>query len=112
MAQTLRIGLIGYKFMGKAHSNAWRQVNRFFPELPARVELATICGRDDAAVERARETFGWQRAQTDWRKVVEDPKIDIIDICTGNDTHCDIAITAARAGKAVLCEKPLARNVA
>jgi predicted dehydrogenase len=112
MTQTLRIGLIGYKFMGKAHSNAWRQVNRFFPELPARAELATICGRDDASVERARETFGWQRGETDWRKVVEDPAIDIIDICTANDTHCEIAIAAARAGKAVLCEKPLARNVA
>jgi predicted dehydrogenase len=112
MTQTLRVGLIGYKFMGKAHSNAWRQVNRFFPGLPARVELATICGRDRANVERARDVFGWQQAEIDWRKVVENPRIDIIDICTANDTHCEIAVAAAKAGKAVLCEKPLARTTA
>lgn len=110
--KTLRVGLIGYKFMGKAHSNAWRQVNHFFQDLPARVELAVICGRDAAAVEKARQTFGWARAETDWRKVVEAPDIDIVDISTGNDTHCEMAIAAARAGKAVLCEKPLARNLA
>lgn len=112
MHRTLRVGMIGYKFMGKAHSNAWRQVNRFFPELPARIEMATICGRNAAAVERARETFGWQQGATDWRTVVADPGIDIIDITTPNDTHCEIAIAAARAGKAVLCEKPLARTLA
>lgn len=104
--------MIGYKFMGKAHSNAWRQVNRFFPDLPARVELATICGRTAGAVERARGTFGWQKAETDWRKVVADPALDIIDINTPNNTHCEIAVAAAKAGKAVLCEKPLARTVA
>ena len=112
MTKTLRVGLIGYKFMGKAHSNAWRQVNRFFPDLPARVELTTICGRDAVAVERARNLLGWQRAETDWRKIIADPQIDIVDICTANDTHSEMAIAAAKAGKAVLCEKPLARNVA
>jgi len=112
MAKTLRIGMIGYRFMGKAHSNAWRQVNRFFPELPARVELATICGRNAEALEAARRTLGWRKAETDWRKVVADPEIDVIDINTPNDTHCEIAVAAARAGKAVLCEKPLARSVA
>jgi len=112
MPKTLRVALIGYKFMGKAHSNAWRQVNHFFPDLPARAELATICGRDAAAVERARGILGWQHAETDWRKAVADPAIDIVDICTANDTHCEIAIAAAKAGKAVLCEKPLARTVA
>lgn len=111
MSKTLRIGMIGYKFMGKAHSNAWRQVNRFFPDLPARVELATICGRDTAAVGRARDVLGWLRAETDWRKVVADPAIDVIDINTPNDTHCEIALAAAKAGKAILCEKPLARTV-
>ena len=109
--RTLRVGLIGYKFMGKAHSNAWRQINRFFPELPARVELATLCGRNVKAVEAARETFGWQSAETDWRKVIADPSIDIIDIVTPNDTHCEMAIAAAKAGKAVICEKPLARTL-
>lgn len=111
MPKTLRIGMIGYRFMGKAHSNAWRQVNRFFPDLPARVELATICGRNAEAVESARDTLGWQKSETDWRKVVNDPGIDIIDINTPNDTHCDIAVAAAQAGKAILCEKPLARSV-
>ena len=112
MKKTLRVGLIGYKFMGKAHSNAWRQVNHFFPELPARIELAAICGRDPAAVEKARDIFGWERAETDWRKIVESPDIDIVDVSTGNDTHCEIALAALSAGKAVLCEKPLARDLA
>jgi predicted dehydrogenase len=112
MTNLLRVALIGYKFMGKAHSNAWRQVNRFFPDLPARVELAAICGRDSDAVVRARDVLGWRKAETDWRKVVADPRIDIIDICTANDTHCEIAVAAAQAGKAILCEKPLARSVA
>ena len=112
MTKILRVGLVGYKFMGKAHSNAWRQVSRFFPDLPAGIEMATLCGRDAAAAERARKTLGWQRVETDWRKMVTDPNIDIVDICTANDTHAEIAIAAAKAGKAVLCEKPLARNVA
>jgi predicted dehydrogenase len=111
MKKTLRVGLIGYKFMGKAHSNAWRQVNHFFPELPARVELAAICGRDPDAVEHAQNIFGWERAETDWRKIVSAPDIDIVDISTGNDTHCEIALAALSAGKAVLCEKPLARDL-
>jgi predicted dehydrogenase len=104
--------MIGYNFMGKAHSNAWRQVNKFFPDLPGTVELATICGRNKSAVESARGTLGWNQAVTDWRQVVADPSIDIIDITTPNDTHAEIAIAAAEAGKAVLCEKPLARSVA
>jgi predicted dehydrogenase len=102
--------MIGYNFMGKAHSNAWRQVNRFF-ELPAQVELNTVCGRNSKAVEKAARTFGWARSATDWRAVVEDPNLDIIDITTPNDTHAQIAIAAAEAGKAVLCEKPLGMDV-
>jgi len=110
MAKTLRVGMIGYNFMGKAHSNAWRQVNRFF-ELPAQLELNTICGRNSKAVEKAARTFGWAKSATDWRAVVEDPNLDIIDITTPNDTHAQIAIAAAEAGKAVLCEKPLGMDV-
>ncbi len=110
MAKTLRVGMIGYNFMGKAHSNAWRQVNRFF-ELPAQVELNTVCGRNSKAVEKAARTFGWAKSATDWRAVVEDPNLDIIDITTPNDTHAQIAIAAAEAGKAVLCEKPLGMDV-
>jgi predicted dehydrogenase len=110
MAKTLRVGMIGYRFMGRAHSNAWRQAPRFFP-LKAHVELHTICGRDQAGVTTAARQFGWQHASTDWREVVKDPLIDIVDINTPNDSHAQIAIAAAREGKHVLCEKPLALTV-
>ncbi len=109
--RTLQIGLIGYKFMGKAHSNAWRQVPRFF-DLPADLRLTTICGRDPHAVAEAAATFGWEKSATDWRAVVDDAAIDIIDISTPNDSHAEIALAAAAAGKAIICEKPLARDVA
>lgn len=108
--RALHVALIGYKFMGKAHSNAWRQAPRFF-DLPADIRLTTICGRNRAGVRRAAKQFGWENAETDWRKVMADRKIDIVDICTPNDSHCEIAIAAARAGKAILCEKPLALDV-
>jgi len=111
MAKTLRVGMIGYGFMGKAHSNAWRQASHFFP-LKARVEMHTICGRNRAHVEAARIQFGWQNSATDWREVVESPLIDIVDVCTSNVSHSEIAIAAAKAGKPVICEKPLALNVA
>jgi predicted dehydrogenase len=107
---TLNVGLIGYNFMGRAHSNAWRQVSHFF-DLPARLRLKTICGRDRAAVQRAAAKLGWERSETDWRRLIHDPGISVVDICTPNDTHCAIAIAAARAGKAILCEKPIARTV-
>ncbi len=107
MAKTLRVGMVGYGFMGKAHSNAWRQAPRFFP-LKAHVELHTICGRSTAGVQAARLQLGWQNSATDWRDVVESPLIDVVDINTPNDSHAEIAIAAARAGKHILCEKPLA----
>jgi predicted dehydrogenase len=110
MARTFRIGLIGYRFMGKAHSNAWRQAPRFF-NLKANIELHTICGRNAAGVQAARIQLGWQNAATDWQEVVESPLIDIVDIGTPNDSHAEIAIAAARNGKHILCEKPLALNV-
>lgn len=103
--------MIGYRFMGKAHSNAWRQAPRFFP-LKAHVQLHTLCGRDPANVQAARAQLGWEKVSTDWREVVESPLIDIIDITTTNDSHAEIAIAAARAGKHVLCEKPLAPTLA
>ena len=109
--RVLSIGLIGYKFMGKAHSNAWRQCNHFF-NLPVELRLKTICGRDGKALRRAAKEFGWETSETDWRRVIDDPEIDIVDICTPNDSHSEIAIAAANAGKAILCEKPLARTVA
>jgi predicted dehydrogenase len=110
MARTFRIGLIGYRFMGKAHSNAWRQAPHFF-NLKANIELHTICGRNAAGVQAARSQLGWQNAATDWQEVVESPLIDIVDIGTPNDSHAEIAIAAARNGKHILCEKPMALNV-
>jgi predicted dehydrogenase len=110
MKKSLRVGMIGYKFMGKAHSNAWRQAPYFF-DLPARPVLKTLCGRDPAAVAEAATALGWGQTATDWRDVIADPEIDVVDIVTGNDTHAEIAIAALRAGKAVLCEKPLALDV-
>jgi len=108
--RTLAVGLIGYNFMGKAHSNAWRQAPHFF-DPSVGVRMKTICGRNRAAVKKAATKLGWENAQTDWRRVIDDSKIDIVDICTPNDSHCEIAIAAAQAGKAILCEKPLARNI-
>jgi predicted dehydrogenase len=103
--------MIGYGFMGKAHSNAWRQAPHFFP-LQANIEMHTICGRNPAALEEARAKYGWKHACTDWRKVINSPEIDIVDISTSNLTHAEIGIAAARAGKHVFCEKPLAMNMA
>src|SRR5438445_3063439 len=97
--------------MGQAHSNAWRQASHYFP-LKAKIEMHTICGRDRSRVESARGQLGWQYAATDWREVVESPLIDIVDICTSNVSHTEIALAAARAGKNILCEKPLSLNLA
>ena len=107
--RTLNVGLIGYRFMGRAHSNAWRQVSHFF-DLPANIQLNKICGRERTSVAREAKKLGWSTWATDWREVVEDPGIDIVDICAPNDVHCQIALAAARSGKAILCEKPLART--
>jgi len=105
------VALIGYKFMGRAHSNAYRQVVPFMsPSLEPRMKV--LCGRDAAAVGRAAGELGWEETATDWREVVERPDIDLVDVSTPGDSHAEIAIAAARAGKAVLCEKPLANNLA
>lgn len=111
MPKTFKVGMIGYRFMGKAHSNGWRQAPRFFP-LKANVEMHTICGRNPKAVKAAAGELGWQNASTDWKAVINDPEIDIVDINTPNDSHAEIAIAAAKAGKHVLCEKPLGMDVA
>jgi predicted dehydrogenase len=107
----LNVGLIGYQFMGKAHSNAYRQVNRFF-DLPVQVGMRTICGRTESSVKAAAEKFGWERYETDWQKVVVDPEIQIVDVSTPGDSHCEIAVAAAQAGKIVFCEKPLGNTLA
>jgi predicted dehydrogenase len=107
----VNVGLIGYQFMGKAHSNAYRQVGRFF-DLPVDVHMHTLCGRNEAAVKAAAEKFGWTNFETDWRKVVANPEIDVIDVSTPGNLHAEIAIAAAEAGKAVFCEKPIANTLA
>lgn len=109
MAKVLKVAMIGYGFMGKVHSNAWRAVNHFFPEAP-QVEMTVICGRSVQALEAARVQFGWKEAQTDWTAIISRSDIDIVDICTAGDMHEEIAIAALRAGKHVICEKPLANN--
>src|SRR5580765_6979324 len=107
---SINVALIGYAFMGKAHSNAYRQVSHFFsPRLTPRMKV--ICGRTPAKVKAAARELGWEEAATDWREVVDRDDIDLIDIATPGDSHAEIAIAAARAGKAVLCEKPLGNTV-
>ena len=110
MAKTFRVGLIGHRFMGRAHSNAWRQAPKFF-NLKANVELHTICGRNAVATQSARAQLGWQHAATDWREIVESPLIDIVDIVTPTNSHAEMAIAAMKNGKHVLCEKPLGLNL-
>ncbi|GAA1028219.1 Gfo/Idh/MocA family oxidoreductase [Virgisporangium ochraceum] len=106
----LRVGMVGYAFMGAAHSQAWRTVNRAF-DLPVRARMTAVAGRDDAKVRAAAAQLGWERTYTDWRELVAADDIDVVDICTPGDSHCEIALAALAAGKHVLCEKPLANTV-
>jgi predicted dehydrogenase len=105
----VRIGIIGYKFMGKAHSNAWIRANQFFSG--PRAVLRAACGRDESAVRAFAENWGWQTVETDWRRLVARPDIDVIDIAAPNNAHAEIAVVAARHGKHVICEKPLGMNL-
>lgn len=107
--QKVRIGMIGYKFMGKAHSHAYRDLPFYF-DLGIEPVLQTIVGRDKTSVKLASEKFGWLSYETDWRRLIEREDIDVIDIGTPNNTHVEIAIAAAEAGKHIICEKPLALN--
>ncbi|MFE7174521.1 Gfo/Idh/MocA family protein [Streptomyces sp. NPDC057616] len=106
----LRVGMVGYAFMGAAHSQGWRTVGRAF-DLPLSPVLSVICGRDADAVRRAADRHGWATAVTDWRALVERDDVDLVDICTPGDSHAEIALAALAAGKHVLCEKPLANTV-
>ena len=109
MAKPLNIGMIGYGFMGRAHSNAYRKVNNFF-DLEYRPVLKAVCARSGDKAKAFAEKWGYETVETDWRKLVARKDIDLIDICTPNNTHAEIALAAAKAGKMILCEKPLAMN--
>lgn len=111
MPKLLRVGMIGYGFMGRAHSNAYKRLNDFFP-VAHRPVLKAVCARKAEKAKAFADNWGYERVETDWRKLVEAKDIDLIDIGSPNNTHRDIAIAAAQAGKMVLCEKPLAMNVA
>lgn len=108
---TLKVAMIGHGFMGAAHSVGWRQAPRMF-SLPADTEMSVLVGRDPAAVSQAAGRWGWAEAATDWREIIGRDDIDIVDIVTPGDSHAEIAIAALKAGKHVLCEKPLANTVA
>jgi predicted dehydrogenase len=105
----LNIGLIGYGFMGRTHSNAFRKVNNFF-DLPYEPVLKAICARDGEKAKTFARKWGYESVETDWRKLVQRDDIDVIDIATPNNTHAEIAIAAAKAGKMIMCEKPLSMD--
>jgi len=103
--------MVGYAFMGAAHSHAWRSAGRFFP-LPLDIDMAVVCGRQESGVAEARHRLGWREYETDWHRLLDRDDVNLVDVCTPGDTHAEIAIAALEAGKHVLCEKPLANTVA
>jgi predicted dehydrogenase len=111
MSKQLRVAIIGYKFMGKAHSNAWLQAGRFF-NVESQPVLKVACGRDQQSLREFAERWGWEHTETDWRKVLEREDIDVVDISLPQQLHCEVALAAAKAGKHIFCEKPLALTVA
>jgi predicted dehydrogenase len=110
MTPSTRICLIGQKFMGRAHSNAYLKVDKFF-DLASQPVMHTVCGRNLAELEIFKNRWGWQRASGDWKSVVSDPEIDLVDVTTPNNQHLDMTLAALEAGKHVACEKPLAGNL-
>jgi len=107
----LGVGMVGYAFMGRVHSQAWRSVSAFF-DLPVRPVMAAVCGRSAEGSAAAAEQLGWAGVETDWRALIAREDVAVVDICTPGDSHAEIAIAALEAGKHVLCEKPLANTVA
>lgn len=110
-ARTLGVAMIGYSFMGAAHSHAWRTAPRFF-DLPLSPAMNVLSGRNEQAAQQAASKLGWADVETDWRAVLERTDVDLVDICSPGNTHAEIAIAALEAGKHVLCEKPLANTLA
>jgi predicted dehydrogenase len=107
----LGVGLVGYAFMGAAHSQAWRTAPHVF-DLPLQPHMAVLCGRDAAAVHVAARRLGWAAAETDWHALIKRDDVDLVDVCTPGNLHAEVAIAALEAGKHVLCEKPLANTLA
>ena len=108
--RVLGVGMVGYAFMGRAHSQAWRTVGHVF-DLPLTPRMAAICGRDATAVAAAAGRLGWPATETDWKRLIERDDVDLVDVCTPGSSHAEISIAALEAGKHVLCEKPLANTV-
>lgn len=111
MKQQINIGLVGTRFMGKAHSNAWMKVPFFF-DSPLVPVLHTACSRSDSQRATFVDQYHWRKGEAAWENMIESKEIDLVDICTPNDLHMPIALAAANAGKHILCEKPMARNAA
>ena len=110
MSKQLRVGMVGYGFMGRTHSNAYKRLNDFFP-VEHRPVLKAVCARDPKKAQAFADNWGYERVETDWKKLVTADDIDLIDIGSPNDTHYEIAMAAAKNGKMVVCEKPLAMNI-
>lgn len=111
MRDTINIGIVGTQFMGRAHSNAWMDVDKFY-DLPVRPVMRAACDNVAENLQSFCQRFGWQSQETDWRQLVARDDIDVIDICTSNNAHMPIAVAAAQAGKHIICEKPVAMNAA
>ena len=109
--QTINVCLVGQKFMGRTHSNAWRQVRGFF-DIPYEPVLKVICGRNETEVKRVASHFDWREYATEWEEVVTRNDIDVVDICSPGYTHAPIALAAAQARKILFCEKPLTNSLA
>ena len=105
--QSIGVGMIGTKFMGKAHSNAWSSAGQFF-KLPRALNMHVIAGRNPSETASFAQQWGWKHASTDWKELLKDPDVDLIDVCTPNNLHAEMSIEALAAGKHVACEKPLA----
>ena len=112
MPKQLRVALVGYNFMGRAHSNAWRQVKFYFPELKLEPVMVALCGRNKAKVDDVRERFGWAESVYDYDELLARDDIDLVDVTPPNNQHVEMIVKAAAAGKHILCEKPLATNLA
>jgi predicted dehydrogenase len=107
---TINVCLIGQKFMGRTHSNAYLKVNKFF-DLPLVPVMHTLCGRNEAELKEFSARGGWQRISTDWKKTIHEPEIGLVDVGTPNNMHAEMAIAGLEAGKHVACEKPLAGTI-